>query len=168
LGHATHVTRWRVDTVASFMSKTAPPQSKGIDERQLRFERGLAAVLLFGGYVWQRDLVIPLVAIGITTALVPGLGLRPFGVPFERLAAPRLRAARRFVPHTLARSDDLTIAIVLAVATLLILIGLGAIARVIGLVMAITAMFEAAAGLWVGAPLANRLRARAKSPRSRR
>jgi hypothetical protein len=150
------------------MSHAAPPPSKGIDERQLRFERGLAAVLLFGGYVWQRDLVIPLVAIGITMALVPGLGLRPFGVPFERLTAPRLRAPRRFVPQTLARSDDLTIAVVLAAATLLILIGLGPIARVLGLVVAITALFEAAAGLWVGAPLANRLRARAKSPRSRR
>jgi hypothetical protein len=111
--------------------------------------------------------VIPLVAIGITSALVPVIGLRPFGVPFERLAAPRLRAARRFVPKVLARSDDLTLAVVLAVATLLILIGLGTIARVIGLIVAITVMFEAAAGLWVGAPLANRLRARARS-RSRR
>src|SRR3954471_12212618 len=96
----------------AFMSPVTPPQSKGLDERQLRFERGLAAVLLFGGYVWRRDLVIPLVAIGITTALVPGLALRPFGVPFERLVAPRLRAPRHFVTPTLARSDDLTLAAV--------------------------------------------------------
>jgi hypothetical protein len=140
-----------------------PSESKGVDERQLRFERGLAAVLLFGGYVWRRDLVIPLVAIGITMALVPALHLRPFGVPFEQLAAPRLRAARRFVPEMLARSDDLTLAVVLAIATLFILIGLNTVGRVIGLIVALTAMFEAAAGLWVGAPLANRLRARARS-----
>ncbi len=151
------------------MSRTSRPPSKGIDERQLRFERGLAAVLLFGGYVWRRDLVIPLVAIGITMALVPAIGVRPFGVPFEHLATPRLRAARRFVPDHLARTDDLTLAAVLAVATLFVLLDLGAVALVIGLAVAITAMFEAAAGLWVGAPLANRLRARAKSrPRSRK
>jgi hypothetical protein len=148
---------------------TPPPQKKGIDERQLRFERGLAAVLLFGGYVWKRDLVIPLVAIGITMALVSAIGVRPFGVPFEQLIAPRLRAARRFVPSRLAHSDDLTLAIVLAVATLFILIGASAVALLIGLAVALIAMFEAAAGLWVGAPLANRLRARSKSkPRPRR
>ncbi|HEY3831674.1 MAG TPA: DUF4395 family protein [Acidimicrobiia bacterium] len=147
---------------------TTPPQSKGIDERQLRFERGLAAVLLFGGYVWKRDLVIPLVAIGITMALVTVIGVRPFGVPFERLIAPRLRAARRFVPQRLAHSDDLTLALVLAVATLFILIGLSTVPLLIGLAVALIAMFEAAAGLWVGAPLANWLRARAKSkPRPR-
>src|SRR5437762_2574073 len=91
------------------MSDGRDPPPKNIDERQLRFERGLAAVLLFGGYVWRRDLVIPAVAIGMTMALVPALGLRPFGVPFERLAATRLRAARHFVPLTLARTDDLTL-----------------------------------------------------------
>ncbi len=135
---------------------------KSIDERQLRCERGLVAVLLFGGYVWQRDLVIPAVAVGITAALVPAIGLRPFGVPFERLIAPRLRAVTRRVPLTLARSDDLILAAVLMVATLLIVIGLGTIARVVGLVTAGTAMLEAAAGLWVGAPLANSLRGRSR------
>ncbi len=141
---------------------TRPPNAKSIDERQLRFERGLGAVLLFGGYVWQRDLVIPLVAIGITAALVPGLGMRPFGVPFERLVAPRIRAPRHWVSLALARSDDLVLAIVLAIATAFVLIGLGPVARVIELVVAFTAMFEAAAGLWVGAPLANRLRTRTR------
>src|SRR4051812_13142256 len=110
-------------TPPSRASSGAQPtvQPRGIDERPLRFERGVAAVLLFGGYVWRRDLVIPLVAIGITVALVPGLAVRPFGVPFERLLAPRLRAARHFVPLKLARTDDLTLATVLAAATLMLL-----------------------------------------------
>jgi hypothetical protein len=147
----------------------SPPSAapRGLDERQLRFERGVAAVLLFGGYVWKRDLVTPLVAIGITTALVPGLNLRPFGVPFERLIATRIRAPRHFANTRLVRSDDLTLATVLAVATLFILIGIPTVARVISLIVAFAATFEAAAGLWVGAPLANRLRARTR-PRPRR
>jgi hypothetical protein len=148
--------------------KSAGPPSKSIDERQLRFERGLAAVLLFGGYVWARDLVIPLVAIGITVALVPAINVRPFGVPFEGLVAPRIRAPRRTVPRTLARTDDLTLAVVLAIATLFVLVDIHPVARVISLIVAGTAMLEAAAGLWVGAPIANRLRARGPRGRSRR
>jgi hypothetical protein len=138
---------------------------QGLDERQLRFERGIAAILLFGGYVWGRDLVIPLVAIGITIALVP-VGVRPFGVPFEQLIASRIRAPRHWVPFRLARADDLTLAALLALATLFILVDINAIARVISLGVALTTTFEAAAGLWVGAPLANKLRSRS-TPRSR-
>jgi hypothetical protein len=138
----------------------------GLDERQLRFERGLAALLLFVGYVWRRDLAIPLVAIGITIALVPAVGVRPFGVPFEQLIAPRIRAPRHWVPFRLARTDDLTIAVILAIATLFLLLDISAISRVIALVVALMTTFEAAAGLWIGAPLANRLRSRAR-PQSR-
>ena len=114
--------------------------------------------------MWQRDLVIPVVAVGLTIALIPSLSLRPFGVLYEQFIAPRLNNSRaRLVLSTIARTDDLTLAALLGVATLFIVLDLSSIARLIELGIAGLAMLEAAMGVWIGATIDRRMRSRAQS-----
>ena len=131
-----------------------------VDERRLRFERGLAAVLLLAGYVWRRDLVIPVVAIGVAIPLLPGSALRPFAVPFDRLVGPRLEPTRRTVGASRVHLGDLFVAGALAIASALLVVTLGIVARNIALVVAAILALEAASGISVGAWIMKRLRRR--------
>ena len=136
---------------------TAP---HGLDERQLRFERGLAAVLLLSGYVWDRDLVTALVAVAVTTAMITAWSIRPLGTIFEALIQPRLQPRANHLPNSTVRIDDLVVAVALLAATLLLFIGLVDLSRFIGLLIAGALMLEAAAGVWISGPIRERLRGR--------
>ncbi len=130
---------------------------RGLDERQLRFERGLAAVILLSGYVWNRDLMIALVAVVVTATMVTTWSLRPFGIPFEAVIAPRLAHSGTLMPRGAVRTDDLVVSAALLITTLLMFIGFTEFARLSALIIAGALMLEAAAGVWVSAPLAKRL-----------
>ena len=135
------------------MSDCPPRLRNSYDERQLRFERTIAAVLLFSGFVWERDLVVPFVALVVTIALIPFWSVRPFGVPFERLIGPRLKTPTRRLAATVVRTDDLGVAFVLLIATLLLSAGLNTLSRIIGLLCAGALLLEASAGIWLTTPV---------------
>jgi hypothetical protein len=115
------------------------------DERRVRFERGLLAVVLLAGFVWQRDLVIVVAAFAVAAALVPG-GLRPLAVPWDTLVASRVGPPRRTVADRQVRDGDVVLTVGLAVATVLVLVNLGLVGRVVAIAAGIVAALEAAAG----------------------
>jgi hypothetical protein len=115
------------------------------DERRVRFERGVLAVVLLAGFVWQRDLVIVVAAIAVAIALVPH-GVRPLAVPWDALVASRVGPPRRTVADGQVRDGDMVLAAGLAVATVLVVVHLGFVGRVVAIGLAIVAALEAAAG----------------------
>ena len=133
---------------------------KGLDERQLRFERAVASILLLSGYVWGRDLVIAVVAVAVTTTMVTAWAVRPLGLAYELVIQPRMRKRKTHMPIGVVRTDDLLLSASLLVATGALFIGLVSIARFLALIIAGAMAMEAAAGVWISGPLWHHLRSR--------
>ncbi len=142
------------------MGDTRSNGPKGLDERQLRFERAVGSILLLSGYVWGRDLVTALVAISVTATMVAQWDIRPLGLAFELLIQPRLRKLGTHMPMTAVRTDDLMLSIALLIATIVMFIGFTTIARFLALLIAGAMTLEAAAGFWLSEPLWHLLRSR--------
>ncbi len=136
----------------------APP--RGLDTLQLRWERSVAAILLISGYVWKRDLVIPAVAVAVTVSLVTAWDLRPFGAPYESFIRRRLRRPAAQMSMTAVRTDDLMVSSSLLLTSLVLAMGFEGVAQVLSLLISGGLIIEAAGGVWLSAPLWQRLRSR--------
>jgi Domain of unknown function (DUF4395) len=129
------------------------------DERRVRYERALVAIVLLAGFVWQQDLVIVAVA-AVVTAGVVSWPVRPLAAPWDALVAPRLGPPRRTIADRQIRDGDIVLCVTLVVASLLVLVGLGFVGRLLALAVALLAAFEAAAGQPVAAWAMGRVRGR--------
>jgi hypothetical protein len=134
-----------------------PPIAPGrTDERRVRFERALVAVVLLAGFVWQQDLVIVATA-AVVTAGALSAPVRPLAAPWDAFVGPRLGPPRHTVPDRQVRDGDLVLAGALVIASLLVLVGLGVVGRLLALVVALLAAFEAAASVPVASWTMRRL-----------
>jgi hypothetical protein len=122
-----------------------PPAPGRSDERRVRFERAIVAVVLLAGFVWQQDLVIVATA-AVVTAGVLSWPIRPLAAPWDALIAPRVGPPRRTIADRQLRDGDIVLSVMLVVASFFVLIGLGFVGRLLALVVALLAAFEAAAG----------------------
>ncbi len=140
-----------------------PPAPGRSDERRVRFERAVVAIVLLAGFVWQQDLVIVATA-AVVTAGVLSWPVRPLAAPWDALVAPRLGPPRRTIPDRQVRDGDVVLSLALVVASLLVLVGLGFVGRLLALVVALLAAFEAAAAQPVASWAMRRVRGTRRAP----
>ena len=138
----------------------APTSPRGLDTLQLRWERSIAAILLISGYVWKRDLVIPAVAVVVTVSLVTAWGLRPFGAPYESFIKAKIRKPSTQMSMSAVRTDDLMVSASLLLTSLILAMGFNGIAQLLSLLISGALIIEAAAGVWLSAPVWKKLRSR--------
>lgn len=129
------------------------------DERSVRFERAVTALLLIAGFVWGQDLVVVAVAIVVTAALIPGAP-RVLGVPWDHLVAPRLGPPKRTVRAVDVRAGDMLLGALLGVASAAVLLGVGFAGRWLGLAVAVLAATEATGAVSVSTSAARWVRRR--------
>lgn len=126
-----------------------PPSPTPIDPRGPRFNQAVVSVLLLGAFVVELPLVVPVVALALAgAALGPRWG--PFLGVYRRLVRPRLGPPRRLEDPRPPRFAAAFGAVVLSVATIAFLAGLGVVGWVLTLVVAVLAGLAVATGICVG------------------
>ncbi|MDQ1465782.1 MAG: hypothetical protein QOH10_197 [Actinomycetota bacterium] len=135
------------------MDASAPgPQ---VDARSVRFELVAIAVLLLGGYVFGIVWVIP----GLAAVVAVGLGLGPGANLFNRLfqaVAGRLKPATATEAVSMLRLSEGFAVIMLSLATVLWVIGLGPLGWIVALIEAGVCALHATTGVSVEAAVRDR------------
>jgi hypothetical protein len=139
------------------------PSRRGFDPRPLRFEQGVVAFVLLIGFTFQAELLIPVVTVVLALSGAVGPRRAPLPRLFSAVAGDRLEPPDAFVDRQTVRLSVLVQTGVLAVASLLVFVGLGGLAWIVALAVVATAAFDAATGSWIEAGLYWRL-ARRRRP----
>jgi Domain of unknown function (DUF4395) len=139
------------------------PSRRGFDPRPLRFEQGVVAFVLLIGFTFQAELLIPVVTVVLALSGAVGPRRAPLPRLFTAVAGDRLEPPDAFVDRQTVRLSVLVQTGVLAVASLLVFVGLGGLAWIVALAVVATAAFDAATGSWIEAGLYWRL-ARRRRP----
>lgn len=119
-----------------------PADGARTDERRVRWERAVVAVIVLAGFVWHLD-VLTVVALVIVLVGLVRPSVRPLALVWDRVVAGRLRPARRTVAARQVTDGDAVLAIALGIAVVLDLVGLGLVGRVVALAAAVAAALEA-------------------------
>lgn len=127
-------------------TRTPPP----IDARMPRFNQGVLAVVLLGGFVFGATWVIPVW--GVVLALGAAFGPRygPVLRLYAQVVAPRLGPPTDLEDPRPPRFAAAVGTAFLGLATLALLVGLDGLAWVLALVVAALAALAAATGVCVG------------------
>jgi hypothetical protein len=139
------------------------PSRRGFDPRPLRFEQGFVAFVLLIGFTFQAELLIPVVTVVLALSGAVGPRRAPLPRLFSAVAGDRLEPPDAFVDRQTVRLSVLVQTGVLAVASLLVFVGLGGLAWIVALAVVATAAFDATTGSWIEAGLYWRL-ARRRRP----
>src|SRR3954452_6441291 len=136
--------------------------SEPVDVRADRSVQGAVTVIVLTAFVFHQPFVLPLLA----AVLGAGAWLGPPGNGFPRffgaLIAPRLSPSVAFVPAEAVQAQDLLGAVLLAIATLCILIGLGGVGSIVELAAAGSAVVAATTGIHLGQIVVDQIRKRRK------
>jgi hypothetical protein len=127
------------------------PSRRGFDPRPLRFEQGVVALVLLTGFVFQAELLIPVVTAVLAVSGAVGPRRAPLPRLFSAVAGDRLEPSDAFVDRQTVRLSVLVQTAALLVASLLVFLGLGFLGWIIALAVVATAAYDAATGGWVEA-----------------
>jgi hypothetical protein len=134
----------------------APPDAS-IDPRALRFEQAVVTIALLAGFVFGLPLVIPLVAVLLAVAVGAGeranVFTRAHAALFGRSASFRIAE-----PAAVTRLTRLVVVGLLALGSLFVLFGVGALPWVFALPVAAITGLAATTGINVVARLNDRRR----------
>jgi hypothetical protein len=129
------------------------PSRRGFDARPLRFEQGVVALVLLIGFVFQAELLIPVVTVVLAVSGAVGPRRAPLP-PVLGGGRPLARAASdTFVDRQTVRLSVLVQTAALLVASALVFLGLGFLGWIIALAVVATAAYDAATGGWIEAGL---------------
>jgi hypothetical protein len=129
------------------------PSRRGFDPRPLRFEQGVLALVLLVGFVFQAELLIPVVTVVLAISGAVGPLRAPLPRLFSAVARDRLEPPDAFVDRQTARLSVLVQTAALLVASALVFVGLGFLGWIIALSVVATAAYDAATGGWIEAGL---------------
>ena len=129
------------------------PSRRGFDPRPLRFEQGAVAFVLLIGFVFQAELLIPVVTAVLAVSGAVGPRRAPLPRLFSAAAAGRLEPPETFVDRQTVRLSVLIQTSVLAVASVLVFLDLGFLGWILALAVVATTAFDAATGSWIEASL---------------
>jgi hypothetical protein len=129
------------------------PSRRGFDPRPLRFEQGLLALVLLIGFVFQAELLIPVVTVVLAISGAVGPRRAPLPRLFSAVAGDRLEPPDAFVDRQTVRLSVLVQTAALLVASALVFLGLGFLGWIIALAVVATAAYDAATGGWIEAGL---------------
>jgi len=129
------------------------PSRRGFDPRPLRFEQGVLAFVLLVGFVFQAELLIPVVTIVLAISGAVGPRRAPLPRLFSAVVGDRLEPPDAFVDRQTVRLSVLVQTATLLVASALVFLGLGFLGWLIALAVVATAAYDAATGGWIEAGL---------------
>jgi Domain of unknown function (DUF4395) len=129
------------------------PSRRGFDPRPLRFEQGVVALVLLIGFVFQAELLIPVVTVVLAVSGAVGPRRSPLPRLFSAVAGDRLEPRDAFVDRQTVRLSVLVQTGALVVASALVFLDLGFLGWIIALAVVATAAYDAATGGWVEAEL---------------
>ena len=118
--------------------------------RATRFDDGVIALALLAGFAFEFPWVIPVAALVTAVGAAFGRWTAPLVRGFDQLVAGQLRPPTAFVDPAEWRFAVMLEAATLAFATLLVFLGLSAVAWLFGLVVAAAGALNAATGISVG------------------
>ncbi len=129
------------------------PSRRGLDPRPLRFEQGVLALLLLVGFVFQLELLIPVVTVLLAVSGALGPRRAPLPRLFSATVGDRLERTDALVDVQIVRLSVMVQTGVLVVASLLVFLGVGFLAWIIALAVVATSAYDAATGGWIEAGL---------------
>src|SRR3954468_8838505 len=132
--------------------------SEPVDVRADRAVQGAITVIALGAFVFHAPIVIPVLAVILGAGALIGPNGNAFHRLFAALVAPRLSPAAAVVPAETVQAQDALGAVLLAVATLCNLIGLGGLGSILTLLEAGAAVVAATTGVHFGAMVTDRIR----------
>lgn len=132
--------------------------SSPVDAREVRFEQSVLTLVLLTGFVFRVPWTVPATAVLVALGLTAAISFHPLRHVFDRWIGPRLRPP---APHDAAipsdRIDDLVALGVLALASVLLVVGLDLVGWLVALVEAAASAVRATTGLPIVASLSERL-----------
>jgi hypothetical protein len=126
-----------------------------IDGRSDRFAQGAVGILLLAGFVFRIPWLVPIVAILLAAGAALGPQANLLQVAFARLVLPRLPPGDTWVEARTARDQDMLLAALCVLASLMFLVFTPA-GWLVAIVAAVVAIVAATAGIHV----ADQVRAR--------
>lgn len=129
------------------------PSRRGFDPRPLRFEQGVVALVLLIGFVFQFELLIPVVTVVLAVSGAVGPRRAPLPQLFSAVVGDRLDPPDVFVDRQTVRLSVVIQTGALLVASFLVFLDLGFLAWFIALAVVATSALDAATGSWVEASL---------------
>jgi hypothetical protein len=129
-----------------------PPPAPGgaVDARIGRAQQGATAVVLLAGFVFHLDLLVPVWTLVLLVDLVAGPRSGPVGRLFHLVGGRRLSPPRRVHPASRVRSNALPEVVILLVASLIQVLGIGLLSWIVTLAVAAAAAYSAATDTCVG------------------
>jgi uncharacterized protein DUF4395 len=143
------------------MTRRVPKVASGsepVDARADRAAQGAVTVIALGAFVFHVPLVIPVLAVILGVGAARGPTGNLFLRGFDTLVAPRLSPPTATVPADTVQAQDLLGVVLLGLATLCILIGLGGLGSIVTLAEAGVAVVAATTGLHLGVTVRDRIR----------
>jgi hypothetical protein len=134
--------------------------SEPVDVRADRVVQGVITVIALGAFVFHAPIVIPVLAVVLGAGALIGPKGNAFHRLFIALVGPRLSPATAVVPAETVQAQDALGAVLLAVAALCNLIGLGGLGSILTLIEAGAAVVAATTAVHVGALVVDRIRRR--------
>jgi hypothetical protein len=134
---------------------------EAVDARTDRVAQGAVGIALLAGFVFRVPWLVPAVALVLAVAALGGPRANALHQIFERLIAPRLPkpaaiAAEPKVPGTTVRAQDALATVILLVATITFVLGIGFVGWILVVAEAVIAIMAATTRIHV----AERLRRR--------
>ena len=114
-----------------------------VDARSDRVAQSLVGIVLLGGFVFRAPWVMPLLAIILAIGAAGGPAISPLHWVYARFVAPRLEPMTATVDGASIRASDIAGAVTLGVGSLLWIIGLGTLAWLLAVIVAIAAIIAA-------------------------
>lgn len=134
------------------------PRSDPVDDRADRAVQGTITVIALGAFVFRVPWVVPVLAVLLAIGAFRGPAVNPFHRIFAALVAPRLSPAGTTVPAATAQAQDQLGVVLLVVATLCIIIGLGVVGWFVTVAEGGVALIAATTGVHLGVMVSERIR----------
>jgi len=131
--------------------------SESVDARADRAIQGAITVITLGAFVFHQPWMIPVLAVFVGAGALMGPEGNPLHRVFSGLVAPRLSPATGVEPAATVRAQDTLAVVLLGVATLCIVIGLGGVAWIVTLLEGGVAVVAATTGVHLGVVVRDRL-----------
>jgi Domain of unknown function (DUF4395) len=127
-----------------------------VDARIGRVQQALTAIVLFAGFVFRLDWLLPIWTLVLALDMLAPPGRGPIGALYRLALEDRAGPARIVHPAGRLRANALPEVVVLLVASVILLLGAGVVSWILGLAVAAGAAYSAATDTCVGCEMTRR------------
>jgi hypothetical protein len=128
-----------------------------VDARTDRVVQGAVGVILLGAFVFRFGWLVPALGLVLAPGAIAGPGMQPLIQGFDRFVAPRLPAGEAAViPASTVRAQDILTVAGIALASVIIAVGVGLLGWLVVIALAVVALIAATTRLHLGERLLRR------------